>query len=559
MEKLLILFITINNDKKNKNDLTSKHIINELIKEKYQVSFIYLVKEEENHSHYHLILGIKCLLEVNDNFKLNILNELKEELSWDIVINKLNKFEIIKQKFSYLVKESYSIDNNKNNLNTHILVYEEYLKQELHIFLNFLKEYIQINEIKGLHINNTNFGSVHNNNLKENTKETTLNLIKWYFLFHGIKYKNGFLFKKIKEANHSYVQYDSIKWIKNNYIEIYKTLLENFFLNIKGISIDDLLLKNKINNEEIDLILKNLPSNYNIELCFDIIEFNNGYYFFKYNKFITKKYIESNNLSLNLSYILLKHYNSVYNRRIIPIFWKNIVLITLNNNKEKLEIICAYIANTIHKNKDIFEKKKVLYIWGDSSTGKTTVIAKPLWKYFGDDNIGILSGSKNFALENLVNKELAILDEYKFNKKRRETDLKLFEGQTILEDAKYKEQQKIKELNIIVLSNFSINPEDYEKNEETQYKKNTDIALFNRTNLIKFFSKEEIKNPINLTSDYIKKIEKEDPYILIYCNRIYHKKYIKNTAKTSQKNINELLLKNNFLEKNKTAKIKKIT
>jgi hypothetical protein len=161
-----------------------------------------------------------------------------------------------------------------------------------------------------------------------------------------------------------------------------------------------------------------------------------------------------------------------------------------------------------------------------------------LWKYFGEENVGILSGSKNFALENLVNKELAILDEYKFNKKRRETDLKLFEGQIILEDVKYDNLQKIKELNLIVLSNYNINPKEVNDFMFTKY---TDEALFNRTELIEFIKHENIRNPINISSELIKKLDIENPYILIFCNRIYHKNFIKNKGKTKNKIINNIL------------------
>lgn len=553
-EKIMVLFITINIDYTNlsdKSDENINNIIKELEKSDYQVSWFYLVEEIENFKHYHILLGVKCLIETNNNFKTNILNSLKNNISLDIVIKRITTFENIKQKFVYILKNSYSSENN--NIDKHYAVIETHLKEKNQYFINFLEKFIFLKLINGFTINNISIGSVYNPKLLENTKESSLNLIKWYFLLNNIRYKNGFLYKKIENSINSYYQYDTITWIKNNFFNIFYCLLIKFPLNFEGENFDDFLIKNKITKEEIDLTLKNLPHNNNLIIRFDIIEFTNGFYFFNMNKFLEKTKFLQNLFVFNKNTILIKYYKKKYNRNNTPKNWKQSVLNVLNNNNEKFEIICAYLANTIIKNKDIFEKQKILYIWGNSSTGKTTIIAKPLWKYFGEENIGIITGSKNFGFEKLVDKELAILDEYKYTKKRRETDLKLFEGQTIIEDAKYKDQQKIKELNLIVLSNFSINPDDYETENE---KKNTDIALTNRVKLIKFLSSEEIKNPINLTTKIIKNIEKEDPYTLIYCNKIYHKKYIKNTGKTKNELLIKKIVKENIIENTQTKTLK---
>lgn len=547
-EKVYTLFISLNNSEN--TNLNCENIKKELIKNEYQACWFYIVEENQNNKHFHVLLGVKCLLEYNENFKINILNNIKNNLSLDIVLTKAVTFEIIKQKFVYILKDSF-IENN-NNLNTHFFIYDDYIKSKNELFVNYIEVFIKTDTIKNFSINNTVIGSSYNKKATENTKESTLNLIKFYFIKYDIKYKNGFLFKKIKKSDNSYYQYNTITWIKENLFIIYTDLLLDYKLNLEGTNFDDFLIKNKVSEEDLHLTLKNLPHNSNLSVRFDIIEFQNGYYLFNYNKFIYKKTILEYKLVFNEKIIIVKYYEKIYNRRLIPNNWKNVIMSALNFDQKKFEIICAYLANTIIKNKDVFEKKKVLYVWGNSSTGKTTIIAKPLWKYFGEDNIGIISGSKNFAFEKLVNKEIAILDEYKFNKKRRETDLKLFEGQTIIEDSKYKEQQKIKELNLIVLSNFSVDPEDYQTENE---KKNTDTALANRVKLVKFLSSSEIKNPVNLTTDTIKKIDEEDPYILIYCNKIYNKLFIKNKGKTKNKNILQKITNKSILQKKNDKQI----
>lgn len=470
------------------------------------------------------------------DFKINILNELKESLDLDIVIIKLTTFEQIKQKFVYILKDSY-IDLN-NNLNSHRFIYDEYLYTKCPDFFIKISSFIKVSCLE----NPFKFGSINNNFISKNTKISLFNLIKCYLICNDIKYKNKVLFKKIPQSWNAYEYFDLLCWVRDNFNIIFEFLLNKFRLNLYGITLDELLIDLKLNVEELDVNLKNNKEISDVTVIFDIIEFKNGFYFFKFNKFFEKSYLLNKNLKIPNKYLIVKYCDNKFDRKNKPNLWLNLVLQAVNNNIQTLEIICAYIANTIIKNRDVFEKKKVLYIWGESSTGKTTIIARPLWKYFGEENVGILSGSKNFALENLVNKELAILDEYKFNKRRRETDLKLFEGQVILEDVKYNVQEKIKDLNLIVLSNYSINPSD---SVDLNTIKHTDEALYNRTQLIKFIKNENIKNPLKLSTEVIKQLDLENMYILIYCNKIYHKLYVKNKGKT----INKILTQHLFAEK----------
>jgi hypothetical protein len=56
--------------------------------------------------------------------------------------------------------------------------------------------------------------------------------------------------------------------------------------------------------------------------------------------------------------------------------------------------ICLHIINPIHK--DLFNKKSTLFIYGQSNTGKTALIANVLSEYFGSENIGSIVSAKNF-------------------------------------------------------------------------------------------------------------------------------------------------------------------
>jgi hypothetical protein len=154
-------------------------------------------------------------------------------------------------------------------------------------------------------------------------------------------------------------------------------------------------------------------------------------------------------------------------------------------------------------------------------------------------------------METLINKELAILDEYKFNKKKRERDLKLFEGQPIVEDVKYSKQQTIKELNIIALSNYTIDPLNANSDLDLKY---TDEALTNRSYIVEFIKSNLSYNEF-LTTKELKKIEKEDPYILIFCNRILQEYFLSNKGKTNSKYILKYYINSEILVTDKEPNI----
>jgi hypothetical protein len=79
-EKLVFFFVTININENSKLKYVNQFIV-EFKKPKYQISWLYLVEENENQVHYHFIMGVKSILEYNEHLKINLLNELKESLT----------------------------------------------------------------------------------------------------------------------------------------------------------------------------------------------------------------------------------------------------------------------------------------------------------------------------------------------------------------------------------------------------------------------------------------------------------------------------------------------
>ena len=60
--------------------------------------------------------------------------------------------------------------------------------------------------------------------------------------------------------------------------------------------------------------------------------------------------------------------------------------------------ICFFISQ-LFKNQDNNLKKKYLYIYGPTNTGKTTLITNVLNKYFGKQNIGTYISDNNFKYQ----------------------------------------------------------------------------------------------------------------------------------------------------------------
>jgi GTPase SAR1 family protein len=56
--------------------------------------------------------------------------------------------------------------------------------------------------------------------------------------------------------------------------------------------------------------------------------------------------------------------------------------------------LCLHMINPIHK--DLFNKKSTLFVYGQSNTGKTTLLANVLSDYYGSSNTGSVVSAKNF-------------------------------------------------------------------------------------------------------------------------------------------------------------------
>jgi hypothetical protein len=184
--------------------------------------------------------------------------------------------------------------------------------------------------------------------------------------------------------------------------------------------------------------------------------------------------------------------------------------------------VCLFVAQlfqTIHED----EKKRYLYVHGPSNTGKTTYLTKVLIRYFGQDNIGtILGNSSNFKFQDIQNKLLVIMDEFRYKSNDSAELLKLLAGEPLLINKKYaKEHITIVKLMGLILSNSLLLDKDITIQQ----------ALLNRLHVVEFKNTfDQKRNNIN------KQLEDEEAEIIVFCNKMYHACTNKKIQKTIKKN-----------------------
>ena len=95
-----------------------------------------------------------------------------------------------------------------------------------------------------------------------------------------------------------------------------------------------------------------------------------------------------------------------------------------------------------------------MFVKGAPSTGKTTLLASIAYNFFGEDNIGNVTNSESFNLEDLLEKEIAILDEAEHINLNIGQLLKLTDKNNPQKiDRKYKSSAVLKNVILLILSN----------------------------------------------------------------------------------------------------------
>lgn len=528
------------------------------------ISYIFIVgeKNKKDNLHFHLLIGIRNFIDYDYCLKNNLLNVLKMYLGgknlqmcdYDVKIQSLRRFRDIKNWVMYLYKDMY-IWKFPACLITTDYYYQNVFKdnlgdvidQYLHLYFIFCKFEKNYNEnvlIKNLDLVNFKGVILRNNSLNFGI---IINLIQYYLIFNNLYLYNNYIYKKLENSLISYQLIGSVEDIlyknfQENIVSFFVIRFENYFI---GFDFNYLLKNYFIKSRNIISSINDISTN-KIKLDFSIIEFTDGLYFIKYNRFVKRSDFESVDKKFNLNTLsTLKYCNKKYNtvRKKEPLNWINGLLKSLNitpedykncKNINKFILICIYLANIFHRN--IFKKKTTLLVYGESNTRKSSLVSNPIKQFFGKENVGSIITSKNFKLQELEGKFVGILDEFRYDSSISGDFLKLLGGEGLIVEKKYsKGHINIDNIPIIILSNNLIE----DKNE------NINKALYNRIYFVEFFnpvSQYDLKNV-----DFNKLIIEEEINIILYCNKIYFKSNLYKEDQNSFKKITSRINNKKFL------------
>ncbi len=503
--------------------------------EKYFIVSVFfsVIENKNNKYHIHILLSIKNFIDYNYSLKNNlykiILLQLQtdyKELDWDIRVDSLLYFKDIKNWIIYIHK------NIKSWTNKSLLIVEYSINKPLTDELNLIYKY-KVNPSDALDVYSINFQypikddyntdsyffNIKLKNIsgiknKDNilNQRVLINILQYYLILNEYYIYNDNIYEKIKESKISYRLVGTIKNIlydkfQENVVKFYLVHLIGYF---EGFDFSYLMDNYFIKSKNIIESIKDI-STQRIIPDFGLIEFTDGVYSIKYDRFFHNEidYNFSNKIST------IKYYNKSYNRvrQDKPTNWINGIKNALGINGDEFVNndyirICLSVVNPIHKN--LFNKNSTLFIYGKSNTGKTTLIGSIYINFFGDDKVGSYINNRNFKYQDLIGKVVGLIDEGRYTSSMSSDLLKIIGQERITIEKKYsKEHVLIDPIPIIILTNMMFD----DKNNLV------DVALKNRLYIIEFIntiSKENLSDSEN----YKIKLKNEEPNIIVYCNKL---------------------------------------
>ncbi len=495
------------------------------------VSFIYTAVElnDKNIPHFHTIIGFKSIIGFNDILKTNlikILNNTKDFVIidyytylFDFKLDSLNKFIDIKKFFNYILK-----DVEKYKTQHYAYINDDQLENTFKIMLTSLRN----NNI----FINCSIGDQWK--ILPSTKKqadyynefTLINLINFYIIFKNLKWDKNQVYCKVEDLEISYKELNSLDNFLNDINNIYMELMVNFPAHLENLDLYSIKLKYfakalALINDPRQILVNQTKIN------FDYIEFSDGIYNIKKDLFlkkdfnkdwknpvhINKKYLPNTKINdiVKSNIITIKYYNLTFKHTTatLPNVWLKELNLVVSNESE-LDSLITYFGSLFNNSTELLGKQRVLYVYGEPNTKKTILTAKVLTNFFGLKNIGYISKNKTFSLENILGKEIAIFDEFEHYNLPIDITLKLLEGTEVLIDKKFKQSELLKTIRILIISNNKMSsklPDIIKK------------AIDSRINYVEFKTKIHSE-----TDDLIMKLEKEEPFIVTYCNKYFIKK-----------------------------------
>ena len=494
---------------------------------------------KEGVPHFHCLFFVRQICIDYDNLYTSIQRELLY-YSIDVKIDYLKTQKDIKQYFIYMTKEFDKIRVNRYLFDA---VFSHVYWEKYHWeFLAALesRDIFKINmEIDFYHddfysdgdfslsdinfkLSNPKYKDIPGFKFKETKSKDKefFEIVYYLYLYFKVKdiiVHNGNLYSKIKNSFMSYKYLGNHEFLFKN-IYVYLEELSNMFTSINREKVTNFTIVNVQVLQKILLYL--FQTKTFMKINYNILEFKEGLYFVDYNKFIKfddKKY----NLEIIKSkYFTIRYFDVLYvwcNRDVEKTRW----LYYLNKQFDKeseLEAFNVILSNLLFDNntlEDNYEhnssKRKSLFLLGESNTGKTSLITDIFRNAYGNENLGTLSKTLNFMLENAYNKDFLVCEEVELSKSNRSDILKLSSGEFLSVNQKYKRTEFMRLTNkILFTSNHTKQIHEFLK----------DKAFLNRVYLVLF---DEI---IDINEVDYKSIKIELPKILLYISKYkFHSTY----------------------------------
>lgn len=487
------------------------------------LSYIVIIAELNKNKcwHLHITIGIKSIIGFNPVIKENLYRKLLWLGYSDVNVKNLNKDKDVYNWFVYSFKD---VKPDKINWRFWALTAIDIEPLFRQIFKN-LNELIKITHplklINWAPLPNSPYDfMLGSKNIGEDAENACLNLWYYYMYLNDIRVHKKRLYKRIKNTYISYELFGEMDVLDDKFTDIMASFLEKFPLQFENSDITNLKRKGLVRLETriaIDVVRFDL----NIKLRYDLLEFRDGIYSIKLNKFLRSDRVERDSLESQLKGLAtIKYYDRHYKNLNFNTAWKQKLFETVQGNNEDIRDIAVRIANIFHRSEELVGKQKALYIWGESNTGKTSLIANPIITFFGKENIGYFTASQQFKFEGLLDKEVAIVDEFVIGKNNRallQEIKKLLSEEDLMINRKHKQAALADKIPIIIISNYNLDHLEFTENE----------ALRNRMKQIKFSRKVK-----NKKASIKRLLDNEEAAMIIQCNRIYWDEFEKKTRKT---------------------------
>jgi phage/plasmid-associated DNA primase len=187
----------------------------------------------------------------------------------------------------------------------------------------------------------------------------------------------------------------------------------------------------------------------------------------------------------------------------IPSLWK--LKLRLNFDENDFKAFCLIFRNILFSGGEK-TKRNILFLLGVTNSGKSRLVLDIAKASVGIENVGTLSTDPKFLFENLVGKQIAILDEPDLSVKMLNSLKKFGSGEALNINAKF-EKSNYEELTTQILAASNYTPEI-----------NT---ILNDSAMKSRIWKFVFENECSLSNEEHQEILTELPKILIYCNKLY--------------------------------------